>query len=83
MDANLPGAEWQDKSVSGTDWLRLVKTQPQTSNIPIILVTTGALVNEQDYRLKILQTDNCYAQPIWNFDSYLKELNQLVKQYKI
>lgn len=83
MDVNLPGAEWEGKSVSGADLSRLLKTQPQTTNIPIILVTAYALVNEQQYLLKTSQADSFYAKPILDFDSFLEELNQLVKQYKI
>ena len=83
MDVNLPGAEWEGKSVSGADLSRLLKTQPQTTNIPVILVTAYALVNEQQYLLKTSQADSFYAKPILDFDSFLEELNQLVKQYKI
>jgi CheY-like chemotaxis protein len=83
MDVNLPGAEWEGKSISGADLSRLLKTQPQTTNIPVILVTAYALVNEQQYLLKTSQADSFYAKPILDFDSFLEELNQLVKQYKI
>lgn len=83
MDVNLSGAEWEGQSVSGADLSRLLKTQPQTNHIPIILVTAYALVNEQEYLLKTSQADSFYAKPILDFDSFLEELNQLVKQYKI
>jgi hypothetical protein len=46
-------------------------------------VTAYALVNEQQYLLKTSQADSFYAKPILDFDSFLEELNQLVKQYKI
>jgi CheY-like chemotaxis protein len=39
MDVNVLGAEWKDKSVSAADLLRLLKTQPPTTHIPIILMT--------------------------------------------
>ena len=83
MDVNLPGAEWEGQSVSGADLSRLLKTQPQTNHIPIILVTAYALVNEQQYLLKTSQADSFYAKPILDFDSFLEELNHIVKQYKI
>ncbi|AFZ21341.1 response regulator [Allocoleopsis franciscana] len=83
MDVNLPGAKWEGQSVSGADLSRLLKTQPQTNHIPIILVTAYALVNEQQYLLKTSQADSFYAKPILDFDSFLEELNHIVKQYKI
>ena len=82
MDVNLPGAEWQGKSVSGADLSRLLKTQPQTSNIPIILVTAYALVNEQHYLLETSKADSFYAKPILDFDLFLEELTQLIRKYR-
>ena len=82
MDVNLPGAKWEGKSVSGADLSRLLKTQPQTANIPIILVTAYALVNEQHYLLETSKADSFYAKPILDFDLFLASLTQLVKQYK-
>jgi two-component system, cell cycle response regulator DivK len=83
MDVNLPGAEWEGQSVSGADLSRLLKTQPQTTHIPIMLVTAYALVNEQQYFLKTSQADSFYAKPILDFDAFLEDLNQLIKSYKI
>lgn len=79
MDVNLPGAQWEGKPVSGADLSRLLKTQPQTAEIPIILVTAYALVNEQKHLLEISQADNVYAKPILDFESFLNKLNQLIK----
>jgi CheY-like chemotaxis protein len=55
MDVNVLGAEWKDKSVSVADLSRLLKTQPPTTHIPIILMAAYALVNEQQYLLKTSQ----------------------------
>lgn len=82
MDVNLPGAQWEGRAISGADLSRLLKTQPQTANIPIILVTAYALVNEQHYFLKTSKADSFYAKPILDFDAFLEELSQLVKKYR-
>ncbi len=82
MDVNLPGAQWEGESVSGADLSRLLKSPPQTANIPIILVTAYALVNEQQYFLETSKADGFYAKPILDFESFLERLIQLVKKYK-
>lgn len=82
MDVNLPGAQWQGKSVSGADLSCLLKTQPQTANIPIILVTAYALVNEQKYLLETSKADSFYAKPILDFEVFIEGIIQLVKKYK-
>lgn len=80
MDINLPGAEWEGESVSGADLSRLLKTQPRTANIPIVLVTAYAMFTEQEYLLQMSQADSFYAKPILDFDAFLDNLNQLVKR---
>ncbi len=82
MDVNLPGAQWEGRSVSGADLSHLLKTKPQTANIPIILVTAYALVNEQDYLLKTSKADSFYAKPILDFEVFLASLSQIVAKYK-
>lgn len=80
MDVNLPGAQWEGKLVSGADLSRLLKTQPQTANIPIILVTAYALVNEQQHLLETSKADQFYAKPILDFEVFLDELQQLANK---
>jgi CheY-like chemotaxis protein len=80
MDVNLPGAEWEGISVSGADLSRLLKIQPQTANIPIVLVTAYALLNEQQYLLETSRADGFYAKPILDFESFLEQLTQLAQK---
>ncbi|MBE9126276.1 MULTISPECIES: response regulator [unclassified Coleofasciculus] len=80
MDVNLPGAQWDGQLVSGADLSRLLKTQPQTANIPIVLVTAYALVNEKQSLLETSKADDFYSKPILDFESLLKGLDQLVKK---
>lgn len=80
MDVNLPGAQWEGKSISGADLSRLLKTQPQTAHIPIILVTAYALSNEQKSLLEISQADIFYAKPILDFKELLQTVERLIKK---
>lgn len=80
MDVNLPGAKWEGQFVSGADLSRLLKTQPQTAKIPVILLTAYALVNEQQQLLELSQADSFYAKPILDFELLLENLSQLVQK---
>ena len=77
MDVHLPGAEWQGELVNGADLSHLLKTQPETAHIPIVLVTAYALANEQQKLLEISKADGLYAKPITNFRSFLEMLIKL------
>ncbi|HEY9606092.1 MAG TPA: response regulator [Allocoleopsis sp.] len=80
MDVNLPGAKWEGQFVSGADLSRLLKTQPQTAKIPVILLTAYALVNEQQQLLELSQADSFYAKPILDFELLLENLSQLAQK---
>ncbi|MGB3299054.1 MAG: response regulator [Phormidesmis sp.] len=43
MDVNLPGTFWQGEEVSGVDLSRLLKSQPETAHLPIVLLTAHAM----------------------------------------
>ena len=77
MDVNLPGAKWQGELISGTDLSRLLKTQPQTAELKIVLVTAYALENEKQNLLKTSQANALYAKPITDFRAFLEFLIQL------
>ncbi|GET37255.1 response regulator [Microseira wollei] len=77
MDVNLPGAAWQGEFVSGTELSQLLKNQPETADIPIVLVTAYALANEQQKLLEISKADGLYAKPITDFKAFLAMLVKL------
>lgn len=79
MDVNLPGAQWEGQLVSGADLSRLLKNQPQTASIPVMLVTAYALVNERKRLLEASQADTFYAKPILDFESLVAALEQLAQ----
>lgn len=77
MDVHLPGAKWQGELVSGAELSRFLKTQPDTANIPIILVTAYALANERQNLLETSKANGLYAKPIIDYKAFLQFLSQL------
>jgi CheY-like chemotaxis protein len=77
MDVNLPGAQWQGKTVSGADIASILKKHPQTTNIPIILVTAYAMLTERQVLLEASQADEFIAKPIIDYTSLLELIHQL------
>jgi CheY-like chemotaxis protein len=80
MDVNLPGASWQGQAVSGTDLSRLLKNQPSTAHIPIVLLTAYAMLNERQTLLSISQADDFCPKPIADYEALLKLLEQLCQK---
>ncbi|MGB5963857.1 MAG: response regulator [Coleofasciculaceae cyanobacterium] len=77
MDVNLPGAYLGDEEVSGTDLARLLKTDPKTAYIPIVLLTAYALLSERKTLLEDSMADNLYTKPVTNYEELLSLITQL------
>ncbi|MEW6495415.1 MAG: response regulator [Cyanobacteriota bacterium] len=77
MDVNLPGAYWEDEEISGADLARFLKTNPQTAQIPIILLTAYALVSEREKLLQDSQADELLTKPITDYNAFLALMTQL------
>lgn len=82
MDVNLPGAEWDNQEVSGADIARLLKTDPQTAHIPIVLITAYAMLTERQALLAASKADEFCAKPITDYEKLLEIIAQLGAQAK-
>ncbi|NEP59461.1 MAG: response regulator, partial [Symploca sp. SIO2G7] len=79
MDVNLPAAQWEGKDVSGADIAYLLKSDPQTANIPVILITAYAMLSEQQHLVEVSQADDFFAKPITDYEALLESITQLYK----
>ena len=77
MDINLPGASWAGEEVSGADLSRLLKAQPETAHIPIILLTAYAMENEREPFLADSQADEFVTKPIGDYAALIKAIERL------
>jgi CheY-like chemotaxis protein len=82
MDVNLPGAYWEDEEISGADLARFLKANPQTAEIPIILLTAYALVSEREKLLQDSQADELLTKPITDYNAFLALMTQLFEVSK-
>ena len=78
MDINLAGAVWNGDEVSGSDLSRLLKSQEQTKNIPIILLTAYAIQSERDILLKQSLADEFFLKPITNYPGLIASMKNLI-----
>ncbi len=77
MDVNLPEAEWEGQAVSGADLAHVLKNDPLTAHLPIILVTAYAMMDERQTLLERSQADALCAKPITNYKSLLELIDRL------
>ena len=79
MDVNLPGASWAGEAVSGADLSRLLKAQPETAHIPIILLTAYAMESERETFLADSQADEFVTKPISDYAALIKTIKRLAQ----
>ena len=81
MDVNLPEAVWEGREVSGADLSRIVKNDPETANIPIILISAYAMVSERQKLMEISQADDFWPKPISDYEALLLAIESQVSKY--
>ena len=77
MDINLPGAVWAGGEISGADLSRLLKNNPETASIPIILLTAYAMSSERESLLNDSQADEFFTKPISDYAALIKAIEKL------
>jgi two-component system cell cycle response regulator DivK len=78
MDISLANSHYQDKEVDGADITKLLKQDPETKNIPIILATAHAMKGDRDKFLKETLADDYIAKPIGTPPELIDKINRLL-----
>ncbi len=79
MDINLPGTFWQGKEVSGVDLSHLLKSQPSTAHLPIVLLTAHAMDADKTRLINDALADYLCTKPIADYAAFLALLAQVAK----
>ncbi|MEL6352851.1 MAG: response regulator [Cyanobacteria bacterium J06627_28] len=77
MDVNLPGTFWQNEEVTGVDLSRRLKSEPDTSHIPVVLLSAHGMDADKGHLLADSLADFVCPKPISDADSFLALLYQL------
>ncbi len=77
MDVNLPGTVWQGEEVSGADLSRMLKSQPDTAHLPIVLLTAHAMDTDRGRLMNIALADCLCTKPIADYEAFLALLSQV------
>jgi CheY-like chemotaxis protein len=64
MDVSLSRSVYQGKSVDGIKITQMLKSNPQTTNLPVILVTAHAMEGDRENFLKQSGADGYISKPV-------------------
>jgi two-component system, cell cycle response regulator DivK len=79
MDVSLVDSWWEGKQVNGVDMCRLLKTDPHTVGMPVILATAHAMRGDMERLLSDSGADDYVAKPIVDHDKFLEQIRRWVQ----
>jgi two-component system cell cycle response regulator DivK len=80
MDVSLARSVYQGKPVDGIKITQMLKGDPQTANLPIILVTAHAMEGDRENFLKQSGADGYISKPVVDHQAFVDQIMALLPQ---
>jgi CheY-like chemotaxis protein len=80
MDVSLSRSVYQGKSVDGIKITQMLKSDPQTAYLPIILVTAHAMEGDREAFLKQSGADGYISKPVVDHQQFVDQIVALLPQ---
>lgn len=74
MDVSLAHSVYQGKPVDGIKITQLLKADPNTANLPIILVTAHAMEGDREHFLSQSGADDYISKPVIDHQSFVDQI---------
>ncbi len=80
MDVSLKGSEWQGRPVNGVGLCRLIKSDPATAHVPVLLATAHAMRGDAERLLRESGADSYVAKPVVDHDQFVAQARALMER---
>lgn len=80
MDVSLANSIYQGKPVDGIEITQMLKSNPQTASLPVILVTAHAMQGNRESFLKQSGADGYISKPIVDHQQFIDSIMSLVNR---
>jgi two-component system, cell cycle response regulator DivK len=74
MDVSLANSRWQGAPVGGVEITRLLKGDPRTAAIPVVLATAHAMRGDAEALLADSGADGYVAKPILDLEQFVRQI---------
>ncbi|MDY6805971.1 MAG: response regulator [Cyanobacteriota bacterium] len=74
MDVCLDNSFYEGKPVNGIEITKMLKANPNTANVPVILVTALGTQNDAEHFIKISGADGYIAKPVMNYHDFIARI---------
>lgn len=80
MDVSLSRSVYQGQSVDGIKITQMLKSDPQTASLPVILVTAHAMEGDRENFLKQSGADSYISKPIVDHQQFVEQIVSLLPE---
>jgi two-component system cell cycle response regulator DivK len=74
MDVSLNNSRWEGHDIGGVEICRLLKQDPVTAHIPVVLATAHAMRGDAESLLAESGADDYVAKPILDHEEFVKRI---------
>lgn len=78
MDVSLAHSVYQGKAVDGIKITQMLKADPQTAQLPIILVTAHAMEGDKESFLQQSGADDYISKPVVDHQKFVDKIKELL-----
>jgi CheY-like chemotaxis protein len=78
MDVSLSRSTWEDRKVDGLAITRLLKQDPDSAKIPVMLATAHAMFGDRERFMRDTGAEGYLAKPIHDPDLFLKAIREVI-----
>ena len=71
MDVSLRSTSWQGKAVNGVDLCRMLRGDPATAGVPIVLATSHAMRGDGERLLQESGADDYVSKPVVDHQDFI------------
>ncbi|XHX76444.1 MAG: response regulator [Stenomitos frigidus ULC029] len=80
MDVSLSHSLYQGRAVDGIGLTQLLKSDPSTASIPIILVTAHAMIGDRENSLQQSGADGYISKPVVDYRAFIDQVMALLQK---
>ena len=79
MDVSLANSRYQGRAVGGVDLCRLLKSDPVTCGVPVMLATAHAMRGDAEALLAESGADDYVSKPIVDHGAFVEHIRRVVR----
>ena len=74
MDVSLNNSRWEGRAINGVEICRLLKQDPATAHVPVVLATAHAMRGDAEHLIAESGADDYVAKPIVDHEQFVARI---------